>query len=246
MIIGGETVKRNVVVIDSDRACQRLISGILSANNYEVSLATGSGDGYAMISATNPDLVILETVLPDDNGIKIIRMVREWSQMPIIVVSSANGEKRHVEALDAGADLYFDKPFSPSELLAGVRVCVRHITVLEAAKGLGTKSSYISGGLFVDYNLRCVKVSGKEIHLTRNEFKILSLLCRYSGRVLTYDYIMKSIWGPHENGDNGILRVNVTNIRRKIEPDIGCPIYLFTENGVGYRIAGEDAPEIKK
>lgn len=238
-------MKRSIVVVDSDRACQRLFSGTLSVNGYEVSLASGNADGYALISATCPDLVILETLLPDDNGIKLIRLVREWSDMPIIVVSAATGEKRHIEAFDAGADLYLEKPFSPSELLAGVRVCIRHITVLEAAHGLQMRDSYSSGGLFLDYNLRCVRIDGREIHLTRNEYKILSLLCRYSGKVLTYDYIMKSIWGPHEGGDNGILRVNITNIRRKIEPDIRRPVYLFTENGVGYRIAEENTPTVK-
>ena len=193
-----------------------------------------------MITSQCPDVVILDLGLPDMDGIKILKSVREWSSMPIIVVSARTHERDKVEALDLGADDYITKPFGTSELLARIRNAIRHVRASYLTpEGMQT-GIFRSGGMVIDYDKHRVYIDGADANLTQNEYKLVSLLGRYAGKVLTYDFIIKEIWGPNMKTDNRILRVNMANIRRKIEKNPAQPRYIFTEVGVGYRIVDPD------
>ena len=187
-----------------------------------------------LLSSNCPDLVLLDLGLPDTDGQIFIRAVRRWSQVPILVVSARTHERDKVQSLDLGADDYITKPFGTPELLARVRTALRHA----AQRSSGTTTGhYQYQDLTVDCDRRRVLLHGEDIHLTQNEYKILSLLARHSGKVLTYDQIIQHVWGANAAGDNRILRVNMANIRRKLEANPAEPKYIFTEIGVGYRMA---------
>ena len=174
------------------------------------------------------------------DGLQLIRSIREWSRVPIIVVSARTHERDKVTALDLGADDYVTKPFGPSELLARIRTALRHVRSRAADERVAQTGVFRAGGLVIDYDKRRVFVDEQDVHLTQNEYKLVSLLGKYAGRVLTYDYIIRELWGPNAKGNNQILRVNMANIRRKIEKNPAEPAYIFTEVGVGYRmIEGE-------
>ena len=209
-------------------------------NNYDVLIATTGAEGYSMVTSQCPDVVILDLGLPDMDGMTILKNVRQWSSMPVLVVSARTHEKDKVAALDAGADDYITKPFGTSELLARVRTAIRHAraTVL-SAEGMQT-GQFRAGDLLIDYDKHRVYVGDRDVNLTQNEYKIVSLLGKYAGKVLTYDFIIKEIWGPNMQNDNRILRVNMANIRRKMENNPAQPQYIFTEVGVGYRIVDGD------
>lgn len=234
-------MKRRIIIADSDKQNARLLKNLLSAAGYDVSYAAEISDCYPLISVNPPDILIIDPMYPRKDGIKLIKTVRDRCQSAVIAVSGVGTEHAITEILDAGADDYVKKPFLSGELLARIRSQIRRLEMLEKARGESTGAHYSSGSLKVEYDSRLVTVGEKQIHLTKNEFRILSLLCRYSGRVLTYDFMIKSIWGEQTAGGNGILRVNITNLRKKIEPDSAKPLYLFTENGVGYRIAENQA-----
>jgi len=231
-------MKRCVLVIDSDVRSRRLISTSLDGEEFSVIGDSSYASAFAQFSSENPDIVIIN--IDDSEGLKTLKTIRLWSALPIIALSADDSEKMCLSALEAGADVFLYKPFSVAELTAYIKVCRRHIEQSEKLRGMKTGGIFKAGDLTVDLDSRQVTVKGKSVHLTKNEFKILSLLCRYSGRVLTYDFIMKSVWGPQTNTDSGILRVNMANIRRKIEPTPESPAYIFTENGVGYRISQQD------
>lgn len=179
--------------------------------------------------------MLLDLGLPDMNGVKIIEELRKWSRMPIVVVSARTHENEKIEAFDLGADDYVTKPFSTGELLARVRVSLRH------ARGtMKSEDRFSAKGFVIDYESHIVTLNGERIHLTQNEYRILSLISRYSGKVLTYDFLLKELWGPVAPESNQILRVNMANIRRKIEKNPAEPEYIFTEVGVGYRMIEED------
>ncbi len=184
-------------------------------------------------------MVILGLGLPDMDGMEILKQVRQWSAMPVIVVSARTHEKDKVEALDAGADDYITKPFGTSELLARIRAAIRHTRTPSPNNGV-LSGVFTAGGLTIDYDKHRIFVDGQDAGLTQNEYRIVSLLGRFAGKVLTYDYIIKEIWGPNMKNDNRILRVNMANIRRKIEKNPAQPQYIFTEVGVGYRIVEPD------
>lgn len=208
---------------------------VLSEAGYDVLLAENGTEALAMINSHCPDLIILDLGLPDMNGVDIIGNVRSWTQLPIIVVSARTHERDKVEALDKGADDYITKPFSSMELLARTRVALRHTRVL-----LKNAERFEASGLVIEYEKHSVSVDGVPVHLTQNEFKMLSLMSRHSGKVLTYDFIMRELWGPQTGNNNQILRVNMANIRRKIEKNPAEPKYIFTEVGVGYRMIEND------
>ncbi len=233
-------IKDRILVVEDDKSIRNFLQTILEANHYEVLMANTGTEAYGLITSMCPDLVILDLGLPDMDGMKILYNVREWSNMPIIVVSARMYEKDKVEALDAGADDYITKPFGTSELLARVRTAIRHARSAGVNPGGGQIGSFSTGGLVIDYDKYRVYVDGQDAKLTQNEFRIIRLLAQYAGKVLTYDYIIKEIWGPNMNNDNRILRVNMANIRRKIEKNPGEPRYIFTEIGVGYRIVEPD------
>ena len=233
-------IKDRVLVIEDDKSIRNFFRTVLEANNYDVLIATTGAEGYSMVTSQCPDVVILDLGLPDMDGMTILKNVRQWSSMPVLVVSARTHEKDKVAALDAGADDYITKPFGTSELLARVRTAIRHAraTVL-TAEGMQT-GQFRAGDLMIDYDKHRVYVGDRDVNLTQNEYKIVSLLGKYAGKVLTYDFIIKEIWGPNMQNDNRILRVNMANIRRKMEKNPAQPQYIFTEVGVGYRIVDGD------
>lgn len=230
-------MKRRIVISDRDKQNARLLKAILSPEGYELSYSADPAVCAALISANPPDILIADPLYPDSDGKKLIKTAVSSGCGAVIAVSAAGNERAITDILDSGADDYIRKPFLSGELSARVRACIRRLEAIERARGESVSDFYASGELRVEYDSRLVTVGGNEIHLTKNEFRILSLLCRYSGRVLTYDFIIKSVWGAQAADSNGILRVNIANLRKKIEQDSGNPLYLFTENGVGYKIA---------
>lgn len=233
-------IKDRVLVVEDDKSIRNFFRTVLEANNYDVIMANTGAEAYSMITSQCPDVVILDLGLPDMDGMKILKNVREWSSMPIIVVSARTHERDKVEALDMGADDYITKPFGTSELLARLRTAIRHARASYLGpEGLQT-GIFRSGGMVIDYDKHRVYIDGNDANLTQNEYKLVSLLGRYAGKVLTYDFIIKEIWGPNMKNDNRILRVNMANIRRKIEKNPAQPQYIFTEVGVGYRIVDPD------
>lgn len=232
--------KALILVVEDDAPVRNLITTTLKTHEYRY-LTAPTGEAALMETAShNPEIILLDLGLPDMDGMKILKSVREWSSVPVVVVSARSHEKDKVAALDMGADDYITKPFGTSELLARIRTAIRHTRTVATTPGLGQSGTFKSGGFVIDYDKHRVFIDGKDASLTQNEFKIVALLGKYAGRVMTYDYIMKEIWGPNINHDNQILRVNMANIRRKIEKNPATPQYIFTEAGVGYRMVEAD------
>ena len=229
----------SVLIIEDEKSICDFISKTLSGSGYKVITAANGRDGMALITSSLPDLVLLDLGLPDMDGIEIIKQTRKWSSMPIIVISARTQEKEKVKALDAGADDYITKPFGTNELLARIRTAIRHNNRL-ANDDTNSNRPYSAEGRVIDFEKRRVILDGKEIHLTRVEYKIVSLLAKNSGKVLTYDSLIDQVWGPYADDNNRILRVNMANIRRKIEENPGEPKYIFTELGVGYRMLEDE------
>ena len=230
-----------VVIVEDEYNISSFVSAVLQANGFDTMVARNGAEAIILITSHCPDLVLLDLGLPDMDGQGIIENVRGWSNVPIIVVSARTRERYKVMALESGADDYITKPFGTSELLARIRTALRHVQLREGEQAQRQTGVFHTGDLEVDYDKRRVYVNGEDAHLTQNEYKIVALLSKYSGRVLTYDSIIKHIWGPNAKQGNQILRVNMANIRRKIEPSTAEPRYIMTEMGVGYRMAeGED------
>ena len=233
--------KTVVLVVEDDRPIRNLIVTTLKMHDYKYLTANNGVSAIMEASSHHPDIVLLDLGLPDMEGVDVIKKIRTWSNMPIIVVSARDHEKDKVEALDMGADDYITKPFGTSELLARIRAAIRHFRGTSKNQGERQKVTFLNGKLVIDYDKHRVYVEEQDAGLTQNEFRLLSLLGKYAGKVLTYDYMMKEIWGPNMKGDNRILRVNMANIRRKIEKNPGQPQFIFTEVGVGYRIIETDS-----
>lgn len=231
-------IKDRVLLVEDDKRICNFLKTVLEANHYDVLIAQTGGEAYSMITSQCPDVVILDLGLPDMDGMSVLKSVREWSSMPVIVVSARTHERDKVTALDLGADDYITKPFGTSELLARIRTAIRHTRSGLNQNGV-QPSCFTAGGLTIDYDKHRIFVDGVDAGLTLNEYKIVSLLGKYAGKVLTYDFIIREIWGPNMKNDNRILRVNMANIRRKIEQNPGSPEYLFTEVGVGYRLLSQ-------
>ena len=234
------TIKDRVLVVEDEKSISGLIKAILTANGYDVITASTGNEAFSMISSHCPDLVVLDLGLPDMDGMEIIKAVRSWTSLPIIVVSARSYERDKVQALDMGADDYVTKPFSAAELLARVRVAIRHNRSGLSNEALVNTGKFVAGDLTIDYDKHQVLIAGENCHLTQNEYRIVALLGKCAGKVLTYDFIMKELWGPQSKGSNQILRVNMANIRRKIEKNPAEPHYIFTEVGVGYRMIEGD------
>lgn len=232
-------IRDKVLIVEDDKNIRNFLETILEANNYDVIVSKTGMEASSLITSQCPDVVLLDLGLPDVDGMKILWDVRRWSDMPIIVVSARTHERDKVEALDMGADDYITKPFGTSELLARIRAAVRHSRGAGKSQASQTMS-FLGGRLVVDYDKHRVFIDGNDAGFTQNEFKLISLLGKYSGKVLTYDYMMKEIWGPNVKNDNRILRVNMANMRRKIEQNPAQPEFIFTEIGVGYRIVEAD------
>ena len=230
-------IRDKILVIEDDAGISDLIAAILSANDYEAMTVRTGSEAVTAIASHCPDVILLDLGLPDMDGSDILKFVREWSACPIIVISARNHERDKVDALDAGADDYIVKPFGTSELLARVRTAIRHTRTHLPGGESAQSGQFRVMDLVIDFDKHQVLVDGENARLTQNEYKIVSLLGKYAGRVLTYDFIMRQLWGPHAQTDNQILRVNMANIRRKIEKNPAKPRYIFTEIGVGYRMA---------
>ena len=228
-------VKAKILVVEDDSAISNLIRTTLETQNYQYHTAkTGAG---ALLDAASyrPDIIILDLGLPDMDGVEVIQKVRGWTNTPIIVVSARSEDQDKVDALDAGADDYLTKPFSIDELLARLRVALRRVRA-EGEK-LGEESStYQNGDLKIDYIAGCVYVEGKEVHLTPIEYKLLCLLAKNTGKVLTHNYILKEVWGSTLASDTPSLRVFMATLRTKIEENPAQPRYIQTHIGVGYRM----------
>lgn len=232
--------KQTILIIEDENTICNFISTTLVANDYKVLKTTNGREAISSFSSYCPDVILLDLGLPDMDGLDVLKQIRSWSSVPIIIVSARDQEKEKVTALDLGADDYITKPFGTSELLARIRTAIRHNIKMETGKEFPT-DLFKAKDLTIDFNKRIVYVGSKEIHLTQIEFKLIALLAGSAGRVLTYDYIIKKIWGPFSDSkDNQILRVNMANIRRKIEENPADPQYIFTEVGVGYRMIDEN------
>lgn len=229
-------IKDKVLIVEDEQSISNFISMILNANNYDTMTVRTGEEALTMISSHCPDLIVLDLGLPDMDGMEVLRSVRKWSNLPVVVVSARTHEQDKVEALDCGADDYLVKPFGTSELLARIRAAIRHTRTSLANSEIAQSGKFTTGDLVIDYDKHHVLLRGENAHLTVNEYKIVALLGKYAGKVLTYDFIIRELWGPKARPDNQILRVNMANIRRKIEDNPGQPQYIFTEVGVGYRM----------
>ena len=232
--------KPEILVVEDDNAVANLISATLETQDYRYKRAnTGTGAVMEALSS-KPDVVLLDLGLPDMDGVDVIRKIRSWSNMPIIVVSARSEDFDKVAALDAGADDYLTKPFSVDELLARLRVALRRVRF--DSRRLGDESSvYENGGLKIDYAAGCAYLGGEEIHLTPIEYKLLCLLARNTGKVLTHNYILKEVWGGTAVSDVPSLRVFMATLRKKLEKDPAHPQLIQTHIGIGYRMSWQTA-----
>lgn len=224
-----------VLVVEDDRPIRNLIVTTLKAHDYHYLTAENGHSAIIEATSHNPDIVLLDLGLPDIDGVEVIRRVRSWSQMPIIVISARSEDADKIDALDAGADDYLTKPFSVEELLARLRVTQRRLTVLQAGVA-NTEPVFTNGKLKVDYAAGCAFLDGEELHLTPSEYKLLCLLCRNVGKVLTHTFITQQIWGRSWENDVASLRVFMATLRKKLEKEPGSPQYIQTHIGVGYRM----------
>ena len=234
------TIRDKILIIEDEQTIANFMRAILEAREYEVMIVQNGAMASTLIASHCPDLIILDLGLPDMDGMQILKSVRQWSKVPIVVVSARSHERDKVEALDAGADDYLTKPFGTEELLARIRAAVRHTRTPEGAAAVANSGVFTAGELTIDYDKHRVYIAGRDANLTQNEYKLVALLGLHAGKVLTYDYLIKELWGPSARSDNQILRVNMANIRRKIEKNPAQPAYIFTESGVGYRMVEGD------
>jgi two-component system KDP operon response regulator KdpE len=221
---------QRVLVVDDESSIRRYLQAALSAQGFTVYEAATGQEGLNAVIAHRPDIMILDLGLPDLDGIEVTRQLREWSPLPIIILSVRETESEKVAALDAGADDYLTKPFGTGELMARMRVVMRRLTSAPDEPVLQV------GDLKMDLSRRLVTVDGNQISLTPTEYDILRLLLQNAGKVITHRQLLRQIWGTAYESEMHILRVNISNLRRKIEPDPARPHYIVTEPGVGYRL----------
>ena len=221
-----------ILVVEDDPTVRNLITTTLKSNNYRYITAPNGESAIAAATTQQPDIVFLDLGLPDLDGVEIIKRIRSWSQMPIIVISARSEDGDKVGALDAGADDYLTKPFSVTELLARLRVAQRRITIVEGKPG---DSVFRNGKLTVDYAAGCASLNGEELKLTPTEYKLLCLLAKDAGKVLTHTYLTNKIWGSAWESDMASLRVHMATLRKKLEKDAQSQ-YIQTHIGIGYRM----------
>ena len=232
--------KRVILVIEDEHAISNFICRALTSNDYKAIAAHSGREGLSLFFSHNPDLVLLDLGLPDMDGLEVLEQLGGLPQeVPVIIISARDRESEKVRALDMGADDYVVKPFGVSELLARIRTTLRRADRLRGCQW-ERKEVYKVKDLTVDIARHQIFKGEEEIHFTQNEFKILELLALHAGKVLTYDFILKELWGPAAKGNNQVLRVHMANIRRKIEKKPAEPQYVFTEVGVGYRMVEGD------
>ena len=221
-----------ILIVDDEPEIRRFLRASLKSHQHEVIEADNGTKAIHAIRENHPDLMILDLGLPDIDGVDVTRRVRAWSQIPIIILSVRSHEADKIEALNSGADDYLTKPFGVGELLARIEVVMRRVA------NTGTKPIYQVGKLIVDLNQHLVTLAGKSVDLTPTEFDILSILIQNAGKVVTQRQLIMKVWGAAYENESRLLRVNISNLRRKIEPDQNHPYYILTDLGVGYRLNG--------
>ena len=228
-----------VLVTEDDAPVRNLIVTTLKTHDYRSLTAKNGAEAVMMASSHNPDVLFLDLGLPDMDGVDVIRQIRSWSNMPIIIISARSDDADKIEALDAGADDYLTKPFSVEELLARLRVTSRRLALMNSDRS-EDRSVYANGKLTIDYSAGVACLDGEELKLTSMEYKLLCLLARNTGKVLTHTYITQNIWGRSWDNDIASLRVFMTTLRKKIEPASDSPKYIQTHVGIGYRMLKVD------
>ncbi len=230
----GEGAGRLILVVEDEPQVLRFLRASLGAHGYRLAEATTGAQALVEAATRTPDLVLLDLGLPDMDGVDVARRLREWSAVPVIVLSARGQEDDKIRALDAGADDYLTKPFGVGELLARMRVALRRAGRVAAG---AFDSALETGDLRVDLAARRVFVKGEEVRLTRTEFNLLAMLAKHAGKVLTHRQLLQEVWGPGSAGESHYLRVYMGQLRHKLEEDAARPRYLLTETGVGYRLA---------
>lgn len=227
--------KLRILVVEDDTPIRNLISTTLKAHDYKYITAKDGENAIIQVSTHNPDIILLDLGLPDTDGVEIIKKIRTWSNVPIIVISARNEDSDKINALDNGADDYLTKPFSVEELLARIRVTARRLAMLQSNSGTND-SVFINGKLKIDYAAGCVFIDDKELHLTPIEYKLLCLMSQNLGKVLTHTFITQKVWGSSWDNDVASLRVFMATLRKKLEATPNSPQYIQTHIGVGYRM----------
>ncbi|MBO4818649.1 MAG: response regulator transcription factor [Firmicutes bacterium] len=231
--------KVTVLVVEDDAPVRNLIVTTLKTHEYKYLTAANGAEALMLAASHNPDVVFLDLGLPDTDGIDVIKQIRNWSNMPIIVISARSEDEDKIEALDAGADDYLTKPFSVEELLARLRVTVRRLSLI-GNEGNKDSSVYTNGDLKIDYMAGCAFLGEEELKLTPMEYKLLCLLAKNTGKVLTHTYITQNIWGRSWDNDIASLRVFMVSLRKKLETGPDSPQYIQTHIGIGYRMMKAD------
>jgi two-component system, OmpR family, KDP operon response regulator KdpE len=227
-----------VLVVDDEAPIRRFLHAALTGQGFRYAEAATAAEALEKLIALKPDIVLLDLGLPDRDGLELLREMRGWSSVPVVVLSARDREPDKVTALDSGADDYLSKPFGVGELVARLRVALRHAI---AASSGGAPPVFVDGDLTVDLAARHVIVAGREVHLTPHEFRLLAMLVKHAGKVLTHRQLLREVWGPEYGDENHYVRVYMAQLRRKIEADPARPRWLQTEPGVGYRLRSADS-----
>ncbi len=228
-----------ILIVEDDPPIRNLISLALEAHDYRCISAANAANAIMEATSHNPDIVLLDLGLPDLDGVDVIRKIRSWSNMPIIVISARSDDRDKIDALDAGADDYLTKPFSVDELLARLRVTLRRLN--QSQTDNAEQMSFTNGALRIDYAAGCAYLNDEELHLTPIEYKLLCLLARNCGKVLTHNYITQQVWGTSWENNVASLRVFMATLRKKLEQDSDSPPFIQTHVGIGYRMARTDS-----
>ena len=228
------SIKAVILVVEDDAAVRNLMAVTLQTQDYQYRVARNGGEAMIELTTHQPDIMLLDLGLPDMDGIDIIRKVRTWSAMPIIVISARSEDGDKVEALDAGADDYLTKPFSVDELLARLRATIRRLN--QAPQENADQTVFVNGQLRIDYAAGCAYLNGGELHLTPIEYRLLCLLAKNCGKVLTHNYITRQVWGTSWENNVASLRVFMATLRKKVGPDPAGPSLIQTHVGIGYRM----------
>ena len=230
-----------LLLAEDEKSLSKALTAILEKSNYSVDAVYDGEEALSYLDAGNYDGVILDIMMPKLDGLSVLRKIRETGNLiPVLILTAKSEIDDKVSGLDLGANDYLTKPFAPKELLARIRTALRHTRTQAADPGLARTGIYRCGRLRVDFDSHLVWLGEENVHLTQSEYRIVALLTQYAGKVLTYDFIIREIWGPNAVGDTQNLRANMAKIRRKLEKNPAKPQYIFTEVGVGYRMAEGD------
>ena len=233
---------KKILIVDDEADLREMVTSILEQDGFKTIKTAGTvAEALKICRDWEPDLAILDVMLPDGDGFSLFEQMRTFTEVPVLFLTARGEDEDKLKGLGLGADDYITKPFGTSEMLARIRAAIRHSRTGYQGPAGGMTGVFEAKDLLIDYDKHRAYKGGLDLNLTQNEFRLVSLLSRYAGKVLTYDFMIREIWGPNMKGDNRILRVNMANIRRKIEKNPGQPQFIFTEVGVGYRIIETDS-----